>query len=163
MRNDRMKQNKKGKKFKKVKRIFLESCKELCANFLQIPIKIRYIVGVWLGIFLILVFLIAFTNRNNKKMDSYLAMEEQMNKAMLNYVTNHSIYTTNETYFKMSLDALIRYTDLEQESLYDSSCTGYSIAYFNDEKETEKEEDKYRIQSFVHCDSYTSSHYNDYK
>lgn len=158
-----MKKNKKNKRLKKAKRIFLDSCKELYVSFLQIPIKIRYVVGIWLLLFLLLVFLIAFTNSNNKKIDSYHEMEEKMNTAMLNYVTEHSIYATNDHYFKMSLDALVRYTSLEQDALYDSSCIGYSIAYYDDWKETEKEEEKYRIQSFIHCDSYTSSNYNDYK
>lgn len=154
---------KKNKKLNKLKRVFLESCKELYDSFIKIPFKIRSIVGVWLGLLLILILLIAFTNRNNKKMNSYYEMEAQMNQAMLTYVTEQSIYATNNSYFKMSLDALVRYTDLEQSSLYDSTCTGYSIAYYNDEKETEKEEDKYRIQSFLHCNSYTTPNYNDYK
>ena len=158
-----MKKNKKSKALKNIKRVFCESCKELYTSFLQIPFKIRSVVGVWLGIFFVLILLIVFTNSNNKKMASYHDMEEQMNQAMLEYVIDQSIYTTNETYFKMSLDALIRYTDLDQDALYDSSCTGYSIAYYNDVKESEKEEDKYRIQSFLHCNSYTSSNYNDYK
>lgn len=155
-----MKKNKKRKSFKKV---FCESCKELYSSFLSIPIKIRMIVGIWLGIFLILVLLILFTNNNNKKLESYHAIENQMNQAMLKYAVNHSIYTTNDTPFKMSLDALIRYTDLNESSLFDSTCTGYSVLYYNDLREDSKEEEKYRVQSFIHCNSYTTSNYNDYK
>lgn len=160
-----MKKKKQNNKitFSKLKRAFMESVKELYTSFLKIPIKIRCIVGVWLVLLLLLVSLIAFSNTNNKKLNQYYVMEEQMNVAMLDYVSTHSIYATTDKYFKMSLDALVNESSLSTDTVLDDACIGYSIVYYNDEKETEKEIDKYRVQSFLHCKNYTSKQYNDYK
>lgn len=160
-----MKKKKQNNKitFSKLKRAFMESVKELYTSFLKIPIKIRCIVGVWFVLLLLLVSLIAFSNTNNKKLNQYYAMEEQMNVAMLDYVSTHSIYATTDKYFKMSLDALVNESSLSTDTVLDDACIGYSIVYYNDEKETEKEIDKYRVQSFLHCKNYTSKQYNDYK
>lgn len=157
------KQNKKKMTFAKLKKAFIEAIKELYASFLRIPVKVRYIMGVWGVLLFLLVSLIAFSSTNNKRLNQYYDMEEQMNVAMLDYVTTHSIYATTDKYFKMSLDALVNESSLSTDVVLDDACIGYSIVYYNDEKEAEKETDKYRVQSFIHCKNYTSKQYNDYK
>lgn len=161
-----MQKVKKKKKLtlKRVKRILINVWKEivqffksLYERFMELPKNIRYIIYIWVGVIAIILVIIIATTTNNKYLDKYELIEGDMNKAMLDYVQENELYPLSESKLKIDVNVLIDYNYLSESDIADNKCEGFSIAYYNEDKED------YVINSYLNCKNYTTKGYSDYK
>ncbi len=155
---------KKKNSFKKIKKIFrnigrafVEVVKEFKDSFMKMSKKVRYIIGVWGVILVILLFLIVGSNSNAKFLEKYSVMEDEMNTAAINYATKNQLYPTIDSKLRLDYDLLKDYKYLSTDYLVDDNCSGFVLVYRSEET------NKYVANSYLNCNHYTTKGYNDYK
>lgn len=161
-----MKKKKGKKKFtlKRLKKILMmvrknivEYFKKLYENFMNLPKKIRLVTYVWASVLLIVIFIIVFATSNNKYLEKYVAIENDMNNATLNFVKDYELYPSTENKLKLDLNVLIDYNYISDIDVNDNKCEGFTVVSYDDL------EDDYKIDSFINCKKYTTKYYSDYK
>ncbi|MDE5889126.1 MAG: hypothetical protein K2H20_03805, partial [Bacilli bacterium] len=76
---------------------------------------------------------------------------------ILDYVKENELYPLAEAKLKLDVNVLIDYNYLHESDIVDNKCEGFSIAYYNEEKED------YVVSSYLNCKNYTTKGYSDYK
>ncbi|MGN1371880.1 MAG: hypothetical protein ACI4XM_06380 [Candidatus Coprovivens sp.] len=131
--------------------------KELWKKFMSLPSKTRYIVYVWLVIFILIISLILLSNSNKVFLQDYIDTENAISSGALDYVTSNSLYPVKENKLKLDLDFLREDNYVYDSAIKDNSCTGFSLVYYDDKNED------YVVNSYINCDKYTTKGYSDYK
>ena len=130
---------------------------DLYKKFMELPKKVRYIIGVWVVVVILLVSFIACSNSSKKFYEKYTLFEQNISARALEYVKDRGIYATQDHKLVLDLEILKEENYIGGSELIDNTCEGISVIYYNDEK------DEYVIDSYVNCDDYTSKNYWDYK
>lgn len=150
-----------GKLLKKYFLKFVEVIKNfvlgLYKKFMNLSKKIRYIIGVWVVVIVLLVSFIACSNNSKKFYEQYTLFEQNISARALEYVKDRGIYATQDHKLVLDLEILKEENYIGGSELIDNTCEGISVIYYNDER------DEYVIDSYVNCDKYTSKNYWDYK
>lgn len=161
-----MENNKKKKKsvWNRVKRIFKmvvkeigEFFKNIYKKFMSLSKSIRYVIGVWVIILVLLLVLIVGSNKNAEFLKEYAIMEDEMNLSALDYVESNELYPTKENKLILDMELLRDLSYLYDDYVVDDNCAGFSVVYHNGDTE------KYVINSYVNCEHYTTKGYSDYK
>lgn len=142
---------KKNNLLKIVKRPFVK----LYKLFRTINKDTKMIIGVWFLVLVILSMIALFVANTNASRQKYYDMEKAMNAGTLSYVESAGIYPTIEGKERIPLEALLLSGDVYESDVADSSCTGFSMVYYDDENS------KYIIESYISCDEYTTKDYTD--
>jgi hypothetical protein len=130
---------------------------DLYKKFMELPKKVRYIIGVWVVVVILLVSFIVCSNSSKKFYKKYTLFEQNISARALEYVKDRGIYATQDHKLVLDLEILKEENYIGGSELIDNTCEGISVIYYNDEK------DEYVIDSYVNCDKYTSKNYWDYK
>ena len=130
---------------------------DLYKKFMELPKKVRYIIGVWVVVVILLVSFIVCSNSSKKFYEKYTLFEQNISARALEYVKDRGIYATQDHKLVLDLEILKEENYIGGSELIDNTCEGISVIYYNDEK------DEYVIDSYVNCDDYTSKNYWDYK
>jgi len=125
----------------------------LFGSFMRLKPYVRYIIYVWTVILLLFIIFIIVSNNNNKFLDKYHTYEDNFKNISLKYVTDKSVYPTNERPIKLSLDMLKAYNYFSSSDIDDKSCVGYSMVYYDDVHAD------YNIKVYINCDKYTTEGY----
>lgn len=149
---------------KKVKKMFVNIWKKIVGffkslknKFMKLPEKTRYITYVWVVVVLLIFILILASNSNNKFLEDYSNLENDVKNATLDYVKSNEIYPTKDSRLNVSIEALKDYGFLYEDSIKDKSCQGFGRIYYDDEKED------YVVDAYINCKKYTTKGYSDYK
>lgn len=155
---------KKKMTFKRVKRIFKNVCTEIAnyfvslwKKFMNLPKYVRNIAMVWVVVLLIIIIIIIASTSNNKHLDEYYKLENIISESTLDYVKDKKIYPVKDSKLKLDMDVLEEYGNLNSKKLKEKSCKGFSLSYYDEEK------DDYVIKSYISCDKYMTKDYKDYK
>ena len=150
-----------GKLLKKYFLKFVNFIKNLVVDLykkvMELPKKVRYIIGVWVVVVILLVSFIVCSNSSKKFYEKYTLFEQNISARALEYVKDRGIYATQDHKLVLDLEILKEENYIGGSELIDNTCEGISVIYYNDEK------DEYVIDSYVNCDDYTSKNYWDYK
>lgn len=142
---------KKSNFLKKVRRPFVK-----LINYVKgINKDTKLIVGVWVLVLLIILVIALFVSGSNNSRQKYYDMEKAIEVGTLAYVEEKGIYPTKEGKEMIPLESLLLSGDVYDTDVADSSCTGFSIVYYDDENS------KYIIESYISCDKYTTKDYTD--
>lgn len=129
----------------------------LYEKFMELPRKIRYVIGVWVAVVIILLVFIGGSDNSKKFYVKYAQYEKNVSARALSYVEQNSFYATKDNKLKLNLDVLKEENYVSKSDLDDDTCEGYSIIYYDDNK------DEFVINSYLHCKKYTSEKYWDNK
>lgn len=142
---------KKNNLLKVIKRPFVKLYKEIG----KINKDTKMIVGVWFLVLIIISMIALFVSSSNASRQKYYDMEKAMDAGTLSYVENAGIFPTVDGKERIPLEALLLSGDVYESDVADSSCTGFSMVYYDDENS------KYIIESYISCDKYTTRDYTD--
>ena len=149
---------KKSKKnFIKILKLIKKLLKLLKDKFMDLPQKIRMIIYVWGVVFILLLFLILATGSSKKFYNKYTTYESKVSAAAKSYVEDKNLYATIDKKIIVDLAVLKEENYLGKTELDDTTCEGYSIIYYEDEKS------EFIVDSYLNCSKYTSKYYWDYK
>ncbi len=163
--------NKRKNWTKKVKRSilrllrnFVTWIKGLYNNFMNLPKKIRLIIGVWVIVILLIVIFIIAGSANNKFLNKYKEYEKTVNEAALNYVKENKIYPLEDNKLILDINALIDNNYLSSKDIDDKTCEGFAVIYVKGDVTVENEANaEFNINTYLNCDKYTTEGYSDYK
>ena len=146
--------------WRKIKRFFRRLYKRIIIffkkskmRFMKIKKEVRYIIYIWVIVFLVFVLFLIGAKVNNKFLAKYKDMENAMDKAVLDYSQSNLIYPSKSKPDKLSIDFLIDEGYLYKEDLADESCTGYALVYYEDDKHD------FNVKSYISCKKYTTEGY----
>ena len=146
-----MKKKRKNNIFKKIlngiKNFFLN----IYNNFMKLKLVWRRVIILWLIILLIIILLIIFSAVNKKNNDKHKEIENALNVAVVDYVTDKGLYGTKDQKLRISIDELIDEEYFSADDLKDKTCTGYSLIYY--------ENDAHHADSYLLCKNYTTDGY----
>lgn len=129
----------------------------LYKKFMELPKKVRYVIGIWVLVVVVLLVFIGGADGTNKFYSKYAAYEEAITKKALIYVNQNNIYATVDNKLIVDLEVLKENKLITDADIDDDTCEGISVVYYDDEK------DDYVINSYLNCKKYTSKNYWDYK
>lgn len=163
MKNEKIKKglsNFKKKFIKTLKKLWLAIktlVVDLYKKFMELPKKVRYVIGVWVLVVVILLVFIGGADSTNKFYAKYAKYEEAITKKALIYVNQNNIYATRDNKLIVDLEVLKEGNFVTKNDIDDDTCEGISVVFYDDEK------DDYVIDSYLNCKKYTSENYWDYK
>lgn len=162
-----MESKKKTKKkftLKKVKKIFVNLIREignlfkgLYAKFMKLSAATRTITCVWLVIAVLLIGLVFAGSSNSKFLGTYSELENKMNDAAVNYLREYKLYPLSTNKEKIDLQLLLNFSTLSEADIFDDTCVGYSIGYYDEDSED------YVAKSYLNCKKYTTEGYSKNK
>lgn len=129
----------------------------LYKKFMDLPKKIRYVIGVWVIVVVALLLFIGGANGSNEFYAKYAAYEKAISEKALLYVEQNNIYATVDNKLVVDLNILKEGKYVTKADIIDDTCDGISVVYYDDEK------DEYIIDTYLNCKKYTSKNYWDYK
>lgn len=128
------------------------------------PKKTKMIIGVWSIVVLLILIVIIVGSANNKFLGKYKDLETKINASALDYVKENKIYPLETNKLKLDFNVLIDEGYLGKNTISDKTCRGFAIVYVDGDVDANDEaKTKYNINSYLHCDKYTTKGYSDYK
>lgn len=162
--NKNVKKKSRFKRFlRRLKRFFIRLIKrmgnffvDLYKKFMTLPIYTRHIVYVWVVVLVLILSLVGISNANKVMIKDYQGIEDKMNSAALDYVTTNELYPGKNNKLKLSIDMLEDLGYLYESSVFDDTCDGFALAYYDVEVE------EYTVDSYISCKKYKTENYDDY-
>lgn len=138
--------------------------KNLYKKFMDLPKKVRMILGVWTVVVVLIVVVIIAGSVNNNFLNKYKSIEKVVNEAALQYVKDNKIYPMESNKLKLDINALVDNGYLTKKDINDNTCEGFSVIYAKGDVTIEDELNaEFNINTYINCDKYTTEGYNDYK
>ncbi len=145
---------------KKVKRTFKKAIRGIVKFFVNLKDKfmslsktVRYIIGVWFIVLLVIIVLVVGSNKTAKNLDSYHEIEKKLSDAALTYVLKNDLYPNIGKKLKIDMNLLLDEKYLDSSYVTDKTCIGYSIVFYDEEEED------YDINSYINCKHYTTKNF----
>lgn len=146
-----MKRKKKDNIFKRIINGIKNFFVNIYNNFMKLKLVWRRVIILWIIILLIIILLIIFSGTNKASNNKHKKIENAINIAAINYVTDKGLYGTVDQKLRISIDELIDENYFSLDDLKDKSCTGYSLIYY--------ENDVHHADSYLLCKNYTTDGY----
>lgn len=143
--------------FKKVWKLIKYLVSSLYKKFMTLPRKVRYVLGVWVIVVILLVSFISCANGSKKFYAKYTKFESDISVRAIEYVDANGFYATKDNELFLDLEVLKEGNYIGGSELVDDTCEGYSVVYYDDQK------DEFKAKSYVNCKKYTSKDYWKYK
>ena len=135
---------------------FCNFMKKKYDKFMKLPKYIRIITYVWLIVLLLLIIVIFGSVINNKAQAKYKTMEDKMAEAATKFAQENSVYGSQDSKNKVSLDLLIDRHYMSEDDKANKTCTGFVIVYYNDADQ------KIESKPYINCKRYTTKDYKEY-
>lgn len=159
-----------GKKLRKLWSLFISELKSLGKKFTDLPKTTKYIIYVWVAVFIIVVALIFAGHNNNSFLQKYQSIENMMNEETLNYVKENSLYMSKDNKLKIDLEVLkeemhmansLDISDTCKENCFNDydvfankgECDGFCLLEYS------KSKDDYLIEDT--CEGFSLVYYDD--
>lgn len=162
--NNVKKKSKFKRVLKRIRRFFVRLFKrigyffaQLYRKFMDLPKYVRQVVYVWVIVLVLILSLIGISNANKVMIEDYQGIEDKINSAALDYITSNELYPGKNNKLKLSIDMLEDLGYLYESSVFDSTCDGFALAYYDVETE------EYTVNSYISCKKYKTENYDDYK
>ena len=139
--------------FKKIWKLVKYLMVSAYKKFMQLPKKVRYILGVWVVVVILLLSFISCANSSKKFYAKYTKFEKDISVRAVEYVDNTGFYATRDNELILDLEILKEENFIGGSELIDNTCDGYSVVYYDDQK------DEFKAKSYINCDKYTSKDY----
>jgi len=165
-----MKEKKKVRRKLRIKRVFVNIWKSICAffkniynSFNNLPKKTKQILGVWAIVIVIIILIIIASSSNNKFLSEYESYEKKVNDAALSYVTDNEIYPSENNKLKLDINALVDSGYLNESDVV-GTCGGFAVIYAKDSTNEDGDTTiSYVVNTYLNCSNYTTKGYNNYK
>ena len=112
----------------------------------------RSILNIWVIVLVVIILLIIICGSNNKMVSNHSSIEKAIKSATMEYVKDKELYGTIDKKLKITMDELIFEGYLSEDDVKDKTCSGYSLAYYED--------DKYYVDSYLLCKNYVTEGYS---
>jgi hypothetical protein len=141
--------------FKKIIRAIVLLATNLYERFMSLSKTVRYIIGVWALVFVVIIVLIIGSNRTAAKMAKYHEFEADLGEAAYSYVNELGIYPNKDKKMILDLDMLLDNNYMSKDYVFDDTCRGFSAVYYDVENKD------YVVDSYLNCKHYTTKGFAD--